>query len=169
MSASRAIVGDAAILVASTEDAVRAIRRLHADADLRSQLGSRARDRVEIAGHVRADFVYIYLKPRAQAILDLLLYLLFFVPGILGLIYAGADYAALCIESGERDPIAVERAIGTELAGVPGMRLDYARVLSAETLDAPARLAGPTLIALAAYLGKTRLIDNIQIDVPVTA
>src|SRR2546422_11064073 len=36
------------------------------------------------AGHVRADFVYIYMKPRAQAALDLALYFLFFIPGILG-------------------------------------------------------------------------------------
>src|SRR5438093_10648242 len=47
------------------------------------------------AGHVRADFVYIYMRPRGQAALDLALYLLFFIPGILGLIYAGYDYAAL--------------------------------------------------------------------------
>jgi TRAP-type mannitol/chloroaromatic compound transport system permease small subunit len=47
-----------------------------------------------LAGHVRADFVYIYLKPRTQAVLDLLLYFLFFIPGILGLIYAGYGYAA---------------------------------------------------------------------------
>src|SRR5438876_5967607 len=47
------------------------------------------------AGHVRADFVYIYMKPRAQAALDLALYLLFFLPGILGLNYAGWDYACI--------------------------------------------------------------------------
>ena len=47
-----------------------------------------------LAGHVRADFVYIYLKPRAQAALDLALYFLFFIPGILGLVYAGYGYAA---------------------------------------------------------------------------
>src|SRR5512134_4085221 len=34
------------------------------------------------AGHVRADFVYLYLRPRTQAVLDLTLYLLFFIPGI---------------------------------------------------------------------------------------
>ncbi|MGH8432087.1 MAG: TRAP transporter small permease subunit [Solimonas sp.] len=44
--------------------------------------------------HVRADFVYIYMRPRAQAALDLALYFLFFIPGILGLIYAGYGYAA---------------------------------------------------------------------------
>jgi TRAP-type mannitol/chloroaromatic compound transport system permease small subunit len=60
------------------------------------------------AGHVRADFIYIYLKPRAQAGLDLLLYLLFFIPGILGLIYAGADYAALSWKIGEHSTVTAE-------------------------------------------------------------
>jgi TRAP-type mannitol/chloroaromatic compound transport system permease small subunit len=44
--------------------------------------------------HVRGDFLYSSMKPRTQASLDLALYLLFFVPGIAALIYAGADYAA---------------------------------------------------------------------------
>ena len=47
-----------------------------------------------LAGHVRADFVYIYLRPRSQALLDLILYFLFFLPGILALAYAGFGYAA---------------------------------------------------------------------------
>jgi TRAP-type mannitol/chloroaromatic compound transport system permease small subunit len=46
------------------------------------------------AGHVRADFVYIYMKPRGQAALDLTLYLLFFIPCMIGLIYAGGGFAA---------------------------------------------------------------------------
>jgi TRAP-type mannitol/chloroaromatic compound transport system permease small subunit len=60
------------------------------------------------AGHVRADFVYVYLKPRSQAALDLSLYLLFFIPGILGLIYAGADYAALSWRIGEHSTVTAE-------------------------------------------------------------
>jgi TRAP-type mannitol/chloroaromatic compound transport system permease small subunit len=60
------------------------------------------------AGHVRADFVYIYLKPRAQASLDLTLYFLFFVPGILGLIYAGADFAADSWRIGEHSTVTAE-------------------------------------------------------------
>ena len=43
--------------------------------------------------HVRGDFLYSSMKPRTQAGLDLALYLLFFIPGILGLMYAGYDYA----------------------------------------------------------------------------
>src|SRR5262245_35050654 len=46
------------------------------------------------SGHVRGDFLYAGMKPRTQAALDLSLYLLFFIPGILALIYAGYYYAA---------------------------------------------------------------------------
>jgi TRAP-type mannitol/chloroaromatic compound transport system permease small subunit len=59
-------------------------------------------------GHVRADFVYIYLKPRAQAALDLSLYLLFFLPGILALIYAGYGYAADSWRIGEHSTVTAE-------------------------------------------------------------
>jgi TRAP-type mannitol/chloroaromatic compound transport system permease small subunit len=60
------------------------------------------------AGHVRADFVYGSLRPRAQAGLDLALYLLFFIPGILGLIYAGYDYAAWSWRIGEHSTVTAE-------------------------------------------------------------
>src|SRR5215471_17519014 len=43
--------------------------------------------------HVRGDFLYSSMRPRTQASLDLVLYIIFFIPGILGLIYAGYDYA----------------------------------------------------------------------------
>jgi len=58
--------------------------------------------------HVRADFVYVYLRPRAQASLDLALYFLFFVPGILGLIYAGYDYASMSWRIGEHSTVTAE-------------------------------------------------------------
>ncbi len=45
-------------------------------------------------GHVRGDFLYSSMKPRTQASLDLVLYILFFLPGIGALAYAGWDYAA---------------------------------------------------------------------------
>lgn len=43
-------------------------------------------------GHVRGDFFYGRLKPRTQATLDLVLYLLFFVPGIAALTWSGWSY-----------------------------------------------------------------------------
>ena len=44
--------------------------------------------------HVRGDFLYSSMRPRTQAALDLVLYLVFFIPGIAALVYAGYDYAA---------------------------------------------------------------------------
>jgi TRAP-type mannitol/chloroaromatic compound transport system permease small subunit len=60
------------------------------------------------SGHVRADFVYGRLSPRAQAALDLALYLLFFIPGILALIYAGYGYAAESWRIGEHSTVTAE-------------------------------------------------------------
>src|SRR3954451_16158794 len=45
--------------------------------------------------HVRGDFLYSSMRPRTQAGLDLVLYIVFFFPGIAALIYAGYDYAAI--------------------------------------------------------------------------
>jgi TRAP-type mannitol/chloroaromatic compound transport system permease small subunit len=61
-----------------------------------------------LAAHVRADFVYIYMKPRGQAALDLALYFLFFLPGIIGLIYAGYGYAADSWRIGEHSGVTAE-------------------------------------------------------------
>ena len=43
-------------------------------------------------GHVRGDFLYGNMKPRTQATLDLVLYIVFFMPGIGALTWAGWDY-----------------------------------------------------------------------------
>jgi len=61
-----------------------------------------------LAGHVRADFVYIYMKPRGQASLDLILYLFFFIPCMIGLIYAGSDFAADSWRIGEHSTVTAE-------------------------------------------------------------
>jgi TRAP-type mannitol/chloroaromatic compound transport system permease small subunit len=45
-------------------------------------------------GHVRADFLYRLWNPRTQAVVELVLYFLFFFPGILALIFAGWKYAS---------------------------------------------------------------------------
>ena len=43
-------------------------------------------------GHVRADMFYRLWKPRTQASVELVLFILFFFPGVLALVYAGWDY-----------------------------------------------------------------------------
>jgi TRAP-type mannitol/chloroaromatic compound transport system permease small subunit len=44
--------------------------------------------------HVRGDFLYSSMRPRMQASLDLVLYVVFFLPGIAALVYAGYYFAA---------------------------------------------------------------------------
>lgn len=45
-------------------------------------------------GHVRGDFIYRTWKPRTQAMMDLVLYILFFFPGILALVITGFKYSS---------------------------------------------------------------------------
>jgi TRAP-type mannitol/chloroaromatic compound transport system permease small subunit len=45
-------------------------------------------------GHVRGDVLYGFLRPRTQASIDLVLYVLFFIPGVIALTYAGFYYAS---------------------------------------------------------------------------
>ena len=45
-------------------------------------------------GHVRGDVLYSFFEPRTQAIIDLILFILFFIPGVFALTYAGYSYAA---------------------------------------------------------------------------
>ena len=45
--------------------------------------------------HVRGDVIYRLFRPKRQAIIDLILYFIFFFPGVLALVFYGFDYAAL--------------------------------------------------------------------------
>jgi TRAP-type mannitol/chloroaromatic compound transport system permease small subunit len=45
-------------------------------------------------GHVRGDVLYSFFPPRVQAALDLTLYIVFFLPGVTALCWAGYTYAA---------------------------------------------------------------------------
>jgi len=45
-------------------------------------------------GHVRGDVLYGFFEPRTQATVDLILYIVFFIPGVFALTYAGYFYAA---------------------------------------------------------------------------
>jgi TRAP-type mannitol/chloroaromatic compound transport system permease small subunit len=47
--------------------------------------------------HVRGDFLYRKWRPRTQATLDLVLYILFFLPGVSALVYSGWNYAQMSV------------------------------------------------------------------------
>jgi TRAP-type mannitol/chloroaromatic compound transport system permease small subunit len=52
-------------------------------------------------GHVRGDFLYRQWAPKTQAGLDLVLYILFFFPGILAMVYAGWVFFELSYQTNE--------------------------------------------------------------------
>jgi len=45
--------------------------------------------------HVRGDVIYRLFKPRTQGWIDLILYFIFFFPGVIALAFYGYEYAAL--------------------------------------------------------------------------
>ena len=45
------------------------------------------------SGHVRGDVLYGFFEPRTQAGIDLVLYIIFFIPGVIALCWAGYIYA----------------------------------------------------------------------------
>lgn len=52
-------------------------------------------------GMVRADFIYRYWPPRVQAAIDLVLFLIFYFPGVAALLYAGWHFASQSWRYGE--------------------------------------------------------------------
>lgn len=53
------------------------------------------------SAHVRADVVSRYFSARAQAGMDLLLYIIFFYPGVLALVWVGWDFFAVSFRQNE--------------------------------------------------------------------
>ena len=60
------------------------------------------------AGHVRGDVLYGFFEPRTQATLDLILYILFFIPGVFAMTYAGYFVAAESWAMNEHSSITAE-------------------------------------------------------------
>jgi len=123
------------------------------------------------AAHVRADFVYIYLKPRGQAALDLILYVLFFLPGILGLIYAGWDYAAISWRIHEHSTVTAEGPavypfktvipIAGIMVMIQGLAEMFRCVVCLRTGQWPARLEDVEEIdVIQTQLGKSEYVDE---------
>ena len=75
-------------------------------------------------------------------------------------LYRGLTRAAQAFAGGERDAERLRRLVHEELAR-PGVRVQYVEVIDPETLQ-PTQPAGPgNVLAVAAFVGQTRLIDNV--------
>jgi pantoate--beta-alanine ligase len=78
-------------------------------------------------------------------------------------------YQALCqgealIRRGEKNPAAVVARVRQPIAQTPQFRIDYVELLSYPELQPLETIRGKVILAVAAWLGQTRLIDNVIID-----
>lgn len=77
-------------------------------------------------------------------------------------IYQGLLRAREAYESGQRDPATLADLVRSQLGLADSIQ--YVHVLDAATLLPTPALSGPGVILVAAYYGKTRLIDNIVLN-----
>jgi len=77
----------------------------------------------------------------------------------------GLFEARAMLEAGERNPQTIVDAVRKAMAGV---EIDYVELVDAEEIAPVDRVRGTVLLAAAAHVGDTRLIDNIKFTVPET-
>lgn len=71
--------------------------------------------------------------------------------------------AALLAAAAKKAPAAILREAARLLEKIPGARIDYVRLVDSETLEPARRLRRESTLAAAVFLGRARLIDNLQI------
>ena len=69
------------------------------------------------------------------------------------------------VEEGERDSEKLIAAMKANIETEPLAKIDYVDVVNAITVDRIPTLSGEVLVAMAVYIGKTRLIDNFAVTV----
>lgn len=65
------------------------------------------------------------------------------------------------VENGERRPASIEKAMADLVAGETAIKLDYAALCRPDTFAEVDTVTPGTLLVIAAYAGKTRLVDNV--------
>jgi TRAP-type mannitol/chloroaromatic compound transport system permease small subunit len=81
---------------------------------------------ISTKSHVRADMYYYKLSERAQGILDLFLYIVFYVPGVFALTYAGYFYAKkawIVHETSWNSPAQIQVYFSKSLIPIAGLLL----------------------------------------------
>lgn len=66
------------------------------------------------------------------------------------------------LDAGERNAVTICNAIKEKIEAEPLARIDYVSIVDGKTLRSVSLIEHPVLIALAVYIGKTKLIDNIS-------
>ncbi|HWP59862.1 MAG TPA: pantoate--beta-alanine ligase [Candidatus Acidoferrales bacterium] len=76
-------------------------------------------------------------------------------------LHRALELAGVLVRRGERNGESLLAAVRSEIAREPRARLDYAELCDPETLQPVGEVNGAALLALAVWIGKARLIDNV--------
>ncbi len=76
-------------------------------------------------------------------------------------LYRSLKLGRRLVQEGEQNPATVKRRMRQVIKKESGARMQYIEIVDTEELKPVKRIKGRVLIALAAFLGRTRLIDNI--------
>ena len=82
-----------------------------------------------------------------------------------GVLYRALTAAADAVARGERSGPALERLLAATVAAEPLARLQYAAAADPKTLAPVVTVGRRLLLAVAAHVGTTRLIDNVVVEV----
>ena len=83
-------------------------------------------------------------------------------------LYRSLQKAKELLQNGERNADQILQEMRRILQAEPLVNIDYAQICDARTLMDVNRIEGNVVVALAAYLGKTRLIDNLVFRNPLS-
>lgn len=80
-------------------------------------------------------------------------------------LYSSLSLAELMTGDGERDPAVISGAMQRLILSKPSARIDYVAIVDPRSLEPLVLLHDDCLILLAVWIGRTRLIDNVIINV----
>jgi pantoate--beta-alanine ligase len=126
------------------------LKRMARDLDLDAELVGRPIFREADGLAMSSRNVYLTPEERAKA------------PAI----HAGQLAVQERLRVGERDAAALAEVFRAHLAAhLPGARIDYASFVDPQSLETRTRIDAPALFAVAVFVGKVRLIDNLLLEV----
>ena len=141
---------DFAVFGAKDAQQARIIRRMVRDLDVPVEIivapTAREADGLALSSRNR----YLAAEERAAA------------PGI----FRALDHCRARLLAGERDVAGLEAGLRAELARIPGAEVEYARIVDDDTLRPLSEARSRVLVACAVRLGRTRLIDNVEVQPP---
>ena len=79
-------------------------------------------------------------------------------------LYRALEAARSELEVGGRDSLQLQTAMRRVLEAEPQAKVDYGEIVDADTFEPVNRIARPCYVLLAAFIGKTRLIDNLYVE-----